>query len=340
VNENSEDSNGLMSVSVLNKEGWTEVNAIKVDGLESVWRWGKDTAMKNEVESLIARRGNDGIIRIFQKYRSSTQAPKTVWFDKDIISIKGTKEIQSLFNGKTVFDFPKPVELIRRLIEIGTDEGDIILDFFSGSSTTGHSTFLQNSIDDKIRNFILVQLPEIVEKGNDSFDLGFKTICNIARERLRRSGIKIKNETPLISNNLDIGFKTFKLDSSNIKSWEGSVENLENNLYESQENFKFDRTEEDVLYEVLLKYGLDLTLAIEEKNIEGKKVFNIGLGALFICLADNISSKVAEGIGKWKQELNPQTCRVIFKDAGFNDKEKANSLLILKRFGILEIKSI
>jgi adenine-specific DNA-methyltransferase len=340
VNEKSEDSNGLMSVSVLNKEGWTEVNAIIVDGLESVWRWGKDTAQKNEEESLIARRGSDGIIRVFQKYRSSTQAPKTVWFDKDIISIKGTKEIQSLFNGKTVFDFPKPVELIRRLIEIGTDDGDIILDFFSGSSTTGHSTLLQNSIDGKNRNFILVQLPEKVEKGNDSYDLGFKTICDIARERLRRSGIKIKNETPLISDNLDIGFKSFKLDSSNIKGWDGHPDNLLNNLFESQDNIKSDRTEEDVLFEILLKYGLDLTIPIEEKLVEGKNVFNVGFGALFICLGNDLTSKVAEGIGQWKETLKPETCRVIFKDGGFTDVEKTNSVQTLKRFGIQEIKSI
>ena len=162
----------------------------------------------------------------------------------------------------------------------------------------------------------------------------------IGKERIRRAGKKIKEENPLHSNNLDTGFKVFKLDSSNIKSWEGSVENLENNLYESQENIKSDRNEYDILYEILLKYGLDLTLPIEEKEIEGKAVFNIGFGALFICLADNITSNVADGIGKWKEELTPQTCRVIFRDAGFDDKDKANSLLILKRFGIQEIKSI
>ncbi|MGO4904854.1 site-specific DNA-methyltransferase [Flavobacterium sp. W20_MBD1_R3] len=140
--------------------------------------------------------------------------------------------------------------------------------------------------------------------------------------------------------NLDIGFKVFKLDSSNIKGWDGNPDNLVDNLFDSQDNIKEGRTEEDVLFEILLKYGLDLTLPIDEKNIEGKKVFSVGFGALFICLADGITSKVAEGIGAWKEALNPEVCRVIFKDSGFGDVEKTNSVQTLKRFGINEIKSI
>jgi adenine-specific DNA-methyltransferase len=132
----------------------------------------------------------------------------------------------------------------------------------------------------------------------------------------------------------------FKLDSSNIKGWDGNPEDLETSLFDAQENIKTDRTEEDVLFEILLKYGLDLTLPIDEKLIDGKKVFSVGFGALFICLADDITNIVAEGIGAWKQELNPATCRVIFKDSGFSDVEKANAVQTLKRFGISEVKSI
>jgi adenine-specific DNA-methyltransferase len=150
----------------------------------------------------------------------------------------------------------------------------------------------------------------------------------------------VKEENPLLSGNLDIGFKVFKLDSSNIKGWDGLLDNLENSLFESQDNIKSDRSEEDVLFEILLKYGLDLTLPIEEKVIEGKKVFNVGFGALFICLGNELTSKVAEGIGQWKETLKPETCRVIFKDGGFTDVEKTNSVQTLKRFGIQEIKSI
>ena len=139
---------------------------------------------------------------------------------------------------------------------------------------------------------------------------------------------------------MDLGFKVFKLDSSNIKSWDGNPENLNESLFDAVGNIKTDRTEEDVLYEILLKYGLDLTLPIEERIIEGKKVFNVGLGSLFICLSDNITAKVAEGIGQWKEACSPEICRVIFKDNGFTDVEKTNSVQTLKRYGINEIRSI
>ena len=151
---------------------------------------------------------------------------------------------------------------------------------------------------------------------------------------------KIKEEHPEKSKEMDLGFKVFKLDSSNIKSWDGNPENLNESLFDAVGNIKTDRTEEDVLYEILLKYGLDLTLPIEEKTIEGKKVFNVGLGSLFICLADGITSKVAEGIGQWKEACSPEICRVIFKDNGFTDVEKTNSVQTLKRYGINEIRSI
>ena len=139
---------------------------------------------------------------------------------------------------------------------------------------------------------------------------------------------------------MDLGFKVFKLDSSNIKSWDGNPENLKSSLFDSVTNIKSDRTEEDILYEILLKYGLDLTLPIEERNIHGKKVFNVGMGSLYICLGNEITSKVAEGIGEWKEECDPEVCRVIFKDNGFTDVEKTNSVQTLKRYGINEIRSI
>ena len=130
------------------------------------------------------------------------------------------------------------------------------------------------------------------------------------------------------------------MDTSNIRAWDGNPENFENNLFNSASNIKEGRTEDDVLFEILLKNGLDLTLPIEEKAIAGKKVFNIGAGALFICLADNITTAVAEGIGKWVETLTPSTCKVIFKDNGFTDVEKTNSIQILKRYGVTDVNSI
>ena len=256
-------------------------------------------------------------------------------------SSTGKKEVSSLFDGIEVFDFPKPTKILKRLIEISKiKKDDIILDFFSGSSTSADAVLQFNCQNRKNHKFIQVQLPELTDSKSLSFNEGYKQITEIGKERIRRVVHKIKEENPEKSKDMDLGFKVFKLDSSNIKSWDGNPENLETSLFDAVGNIKTDRTEEDVLYEILLKYGLDLTLPIEERIIEGKKVFNVGLGSLFICLSDNITAKVAEGIGQWKEACSPEICRVIFKDNGFTDVEKTNSVQTLKRYGINEIRSI
>ncbi len=249
-------------------------------------------------------------------------------------------EMRELFNTTEYFDYTKPSQLIKNLIKSNFTENEIVLDFFSGSATTAQSAMEMNMEDFGKRKHIQVQLPEIIEEKNKAYKDGYRLISEIGKERIRRVATKIKEEHPEKAKKLDLGFKVFKLDTSNIKAWDGNPANLDNSLFAAQDNIKTDRTEHDVLYEILLKYGLDLTLPIEEKQIEGKTVFSVGYGALFICLADNITSKVAEGIGKWKEELQPEVCRVVFKDAGFTDVEKTNSVQILKRYGITEIKSI
>jgi len=252
------------------------------------------------------------------------------------------KESIEIYKEEGIMDYPKPSSLMKYLVRSGTffDKNSIVLDFFSGSGSTVHGFFL-NQIENPSNNrYIMVQLPQELESNHKGRDLGMKTISDIGKERIRRVSNMIKVEKSEESKRIDLGFKVFKLDSSNIKSWDGNPENLESNLFDSVSNIKSDRTEEDVLYEILLKYGLDLTLPIEERNIQGKKVFSVGMGSLFICLSDDITSKVAEGIGEWKEECDPEVCRVIFKDNGFTDVEKTNSVQILKRFGINEIRSI
>lgn len=252
-----------------------------------------------------------------------------------------SKKLAELFNmDESPFDSPKPTDMISTFCSWFTSENDIVLDFFSGSATTAHGVLKINSEDNQTRRFMMVQLPEKTSEKSEAFKVGYKTISDLGKDRIKKAIEIIVSKNPMFSENMDLGFKVFKLDDSNIKGWDGKPSNLEQSLYDAVSNIKDDRTEEDVLYEILLKYGLDLTLHIEEKTIEGRKVFNVGLGALFICLGDNITSKVAEGIGKWKEEINPEVCRVIFKDTGFNDVEKTNSVQTLKRFGIEEVKSI
>ncbi len=279
-------------------------------------------------------------------HESTGQIPNDFWGIEFGTNQRGSDDIKNIFQERA-FDFPKPISLLKSLIKIGSNNQEIILDFFSGSSSTAHSVIELNLEENSKRKFIQVQLPEPTNEKSQAYKAGYKRITEIGKERIRRVVKKIKEEHPIISKELDLGFKVFKLDSSNIKSWDGNPDNVETSLLDTVENIKPDRTEEDVLYEILLKSGLDLTLPIEERNIERSKVFNIGLGSLFICLADiskksidSITRKVAEGIGQWKKECNPEICRVVFRDNGFNDVEKTNSVQILKRYGVDEIRTI
>lgn len=201
-----------------------------------------------------------------------------------------------------------------------------------------------NSEDKGNRKFIMVQLPEECNEKSEAYKAGYKNICEIGKERIKRAGDKIKEENRDKEGieDLDIGFKVFKLDSSNIKRWDSSYEqDLEENLFSSVDNIKEGRTEEDILYEILLKYGVDLNAPVEEHDIAEKKVFDIGFGAIIACLDKNITLDVVEGIGKLKEKLNPETCRVVFMDNGFSsDSVKTNAVQILKRFNIEDVKSI
>jgi adenine-specific DNA-methyltransferase len=237
----------------------------------------------------------------------------------------------------------KPLKMIDRLLQQSTNNKDIILDFFAGSCTSGHAVLDLNKKDRDNRKFIMIQLPEPCNEKSKTFKIEYKTIADIGKDRIRLAGNKIveENHDKKGIENLDIGFKVFKLDSSNIKPWDTGFDRLEDALWDSINNIKTDRTEADVLYELLLKYGLDLTLPIEEREIHGKVVFSIGLGALVICLDSDITIDVVEGIGKLKQELDPEIMRVVFKDSGFKDDVvKTNAIQILKRYNIEDVKSL
>lgn len=263
-------------------------------------------------------------------------------------ALQASNELVQLF-GKKVFNNPKDKEVLARWIEyVDTSDTDIVLDFFAGSGTTGHAVLDLNMTSNLAIRYILVQLPEVIEpkakgaKPAVAFLEKIKKRCvvsELTKERLRRAAAKIQAENPDYQG--DLGFKVFKLDSTNIKPWELDFDLTEQDLEDQISNIKPDRKDEDVLYEVLLKYGLDLTLPITEHSIDGHKVFNIGMGALIVCLSDKISLEVAEGIAKLKEELNPEIMRVVFKDAGFaDDVVKTNALQILKQAGIEDVRSL
>jgi len=200
-----------------------------------------------------------------------------------------------------------------------------------------------NAEDNGERKYICVQIPEETDIKSEAYKAGYKNICEIGKERIRRAGEKIKadNQDKDLSK-LDIGFKVFKLDSSNIKEWCYDCDDDLECILECQiNNIKEERSSEDLLYEILLKYGLDLTLPIEEKIINDKKVYIIGFGALVVCLDDDINIEVVEKIAEMKEELESEVMRVVFRDSCFEDSIiKTNAIQILKQFGIDEVVSI
>ncbi|WP_129597597.1 site-specific DNA-methyltransferase [Anaerophilus nitritogenes] len=313
-------------------------------GVEGYFRYSKETMQKKYEDGLIVKTANGLQQKYYLEKARESRKTDTTWWDDAGLTSNGTRYLIDLMGEKT-FDTPKPVSLINRMLKLFTtfDKNEIILDFFGGSSTTAHSVIESNLEDCGKRKFILVQLPEKINEKSDAYKSEYSNICEIGKERIRRAGDKIveENKDKEGIEDLDIGFKVFKLDSSNIKPWNPSFKDIANRLDEVVDNFVPGRTEEDVVYEIMLKYGIDLTYPIEVKEINGKKAFSIGLGALIICLDNEITLDAINGIVDLKNELNPETTRVVFKDNGFqNDSVKTNAIEILKRNNINEIMSI
>lgn len=248
-------------------------------------------------------------------------------------------ELYELLGNRELFDTPKPLKLLLSLGKISSNRSDLILDFFSGSGTTAHAVMKLNSEDGGNRKFIMVQLPEKTEEDSEAYKAGYKNICEIGKERIRRAGEKVKQEMlekdPSADvSNLDVGFKVFKLDSTNIKPWDGT-QDIQQSLLEASGNVvKEDRTDLDVIHELMLMYGV-FNEDIEEVKINGKTLYSIGNHFLVVCLFKTITKLDIEAIIKLKPK------NVIFNDAGFeNDNVKINAELTLKNYGVEDIKSL
>ncbi|MDA8226714.1 MAG: site-specific DNA-methyltransferase [Desulfitobacterium hafniense] len=349
--------NDFYEIGLEKKDGWIEVYPVvsKKDGIQRVWRWSKNKASQELNREIVGYRTEEGEFRIVQKTRHTGKVIRSLQIDKDISSRRGTGEVEKIF-GTKLFSFPKPIELIKRFVNVSVEETSIVLDIFSGSATTAHAVMQLNAEDGGNRKFIMVQLPEPCGEDTEAYKVGYKNICEIGKERIRRAGEEIKTgivekqngqmaldgETNTVDpSSLDIGFKVFKLDSSNLKKWNPDYDNLETTLDDMVSNYVEGRTEFDVVYEIMLKYGIDLTFPVEEYEFNGKKVYSIGFGALVICLDDDITPALADDIVKLKQELISETMRVVFKDNGFkNDAAKTNVKETLKQAGIDEFVTV
>lgn len=317
------------------------------DGSYGRWRWSAKKVEKDKEQLLVrtVRRAGEDEWDIFTKDYLTIEKrrkPMSLWDEKEVNNEFATELIKGLFDEK-VFSYPKSLFLLKRILTIATMEDAITLDFFSGSATTAHAVMQLNAEDGGNRKFIMVQLPEPTEEKDEAYKAGYMNICEIGKERIRRAGEKIKEENRDKENieNLDIGFKVLKLDTSNIRKWQPDYDNLEQSLLDYVDNYMEGRTELDVVYEIMLKYGLDLTYPVDEFILVQKKVYSIGFGMLMICLDDEITTEVAKGILEKVKELAPESTRVVFKDNGFKtDSNKTNIKEILKSGGIEEFITI
>lgn len=289
------DKNGLFPVTTIENKELIKIEASVIDGLKSVWRWGKETAELKK-DQLVAYKGPDGNYRIFQKERKLTQTAKTLWNETKFISNKGTKEVADIL-GKSIFDFPKSVAFVKQIIQIGTEEDSLILDFFSGSATTAHAVMQLNAEDGGKRKFVMVQLPEATNEESEAYKAGYKNICEIGKERIRRAGKKIKEESPLTTQDLDTGFRVLKLDSSNMQDvYYTPAEFNEQKLFD--DNIKPDRTGEDLLFQTMIELGIELSAKIEKRSIADKTVWSVSDGYLMACFDEEVNETAITEIAR------------------------------------------
>ena len=273
--------------------------------------------------------------------------PTSILFYKDVgHSQEGRQELKKIFDDKGYFDGPKPVRLIRRLLTMAnTDDDSIILDFFSGSATTAHAVMQLNAEDGGNRQFIMVQLPEVCDEKSEAYKAGYQNICEIGKERIRRAGKKILEENNQMAledkEQLDIGFKVFKLDSSNLKTWDNTPVTAEqlDLLYERMNNMihrvKSDRSDVDMVCEIMLKLGVPLTYSITAVEINGKIAYSIGDDCLLlICLAEDVQPEDVEQMAEYAPAK-----LIISRESFVDDTAMANAHYILKDHGV-ELKLV
>ena len=321
IDEKSKDSNELYKISLENQDGFIELFPKASQGINTVWRWGKQKARENLNTNIAAKKMRDGGYMIVEKYRESKAMARSVWWDKFSNTERGTLLVKKIFGGK-YFDYPKPVEMIMRLCEMGTsnEPEDLILDFFAGSSTTAHAVMQLNAEDGGNRRFIMVQLPEACDEKSEAAKAGYGTIAEISKERIRRAGKKILEGDCHEGWNRDVGFRVLKVDTSNMADVFYTPDALQQSLLDmATDNVKPGRSPEDLLFQVLLDWGVELTLPIRKESIQGKTVFFVDENALVACFDQGIDETLVRELTACKP------LRVIFRDNGFvSDAVKIN----------------
>lgn len=289
------------------------------------WSCSRDTFNKWKAENRIWFGINGDSAPRKKTFLSEVQdglRPNSILFQNEVgNNQEGKQEVKALFNGVGVFDGPKPVRLLYTLLTIGNlSKGDIVLDFFSGSSSTAHAAMKLNAEDGGNRKFIMVQIPEETPEDSEARKAGYNTIPEIARERIRRAGKKIKEESPLTTADLDTGFRAFRLDEGNYEDVKRSPKEFKQDQLDLfLNNIKADRNDLDLLFGCMLDWGVQLSLPMTQEVVDGKTIYTVNDGDLVACFAENVSEDVVKAMA------DKMPLRVIFRDSCFaQDADKIN----------------
>ncbi len=324
------------------KDGYIQIKPQREDGKEGNWRWGIDTAKKQITDLVPKFMPSRKVWGVMQKDYLEGRAlvkPTSSWTFKDVNSERGTEEFIELGFDKRIFPKPKPLGTIKRCLKLATSGDGIILDFFSGSATTAHAVMQLNAEDGGHRKFIMVQLPEKTDEKSEAYKAGYKNICEIGKERIRRAGAQIIHNSQCIMHNekcgmtkcnnyelciknsaLDIGFRVLKCDSSNMKDVYYNPTEFEPSMFDNLvDNIKEDRTPEDLLFQIMLDLGILLSSKIEETTIAGKKVYSVADGFLIACFDEKLTTETITAIAK------QQPYYFVMRDNGFADDSVATN---------------
>ncbi|GGO61505.1 hypothetical protein GCM10010910_09470 [Microbacterium nanhaiense] len=314
INPELVDEHGYAAVSLEPRDGYRiETVPLNSQGVESCWRWGREKAAGAIVTNdpsesqLVARQVRSGSWNVYEKHRPTTQKAKTIWDETEVRTEAGTREVRELFNG-AVFDHPKPVDLLKKLISISTTPESLVLDFFAGSGSTAHAVMSLNHQDGGHRRFITVQLNEPCGEGSVAAERGFTNIAEIGRQRLRLAGSSIGSA----GKSEDIGFRSLRIDSSSFADVVRAPNQTDQlDLGSLTQSIQSDRSDEDLLFEVILDAGLELSLPIKRESIQGVDVLSIDDDALICCFATDLTLDVM------KEIASREPIRVVFRDDAF-----------------------
>lgn len=337
--------NGKLTEPTIVRSGWSSKD-LALEFIQNNCRSIKDSKGQ-DTDFVISKSGAIEVIKRRSDYQSHVISTLSGFGGTQ----KATAQLDSIgafFNG-----YPKPVDLIRYLIQMTIDKQALIIDFFAGSGPLAQAVFEQNLVDNGKRRFVLVQIPEPLDPANETQKAASeycdriekpRRVSELTKERVRRAAKKIKEQT--LGADIDLGFRVFKLSTSNIRPWNPTANDLKASLFDHLDHLESDRSSDDILYEILLKLGLDLCVPIEQREIAGKQVNSVGSGVLMACLVESIKASEVEalalGIVAWRKEQGTVgDTTAVFRDSAFeNDVAKSNLAAILEQHGIKQVRSL